>query len=219
MSGYFISDQQWWMVTQERQRQTDALNRIGEMCMFEILWSVRDFDAGTVGLCPTCNDNDPLIEAVYKSPAFERCPTCFSCRYAGPHGGIKAQLIRPTTWAFDEIQTDWQKRGEVERQSGTVTSTGDFRCQPRDYIFRGDGNRYQITSVEGLHLTTGFGTVSHGNTLVSVNYRVVLENPSSPAYTIPPVSSDTLQTVLNLMYMRQAPDFVDYEWIDGSVMF
>ena len=215
---FYLPDQQWWEVAQERFRQTDALNRIGEFSLFLLRWSVRDFNAGLVGLCPTCNDGDNVIQSVYKQSAFDRCPTCYGCYYSGIHGGIKAQLVRPTAWVFDEIQTDWQRKGEVEKQSVNLTSTGDFRCQPKDWVFRGDGNRYQISSVQALHLTSGFGTVSHTNTAVSVNYQAALENPSSPAYTIPPLSG-YLQDRLNPMYARFEPYFTDLEFVDGQIEF
>jgi hypothetical protein len=218
MSNFWVNPQQWWEVGMERQRETDALLHLGETCIFIVKWSIRDFESGYVTKCPTCLV-DPTIQGIYNQPAYDRCPTCYGTMYSGPHGGIKAKLFRPAIWQYGEEQTQWQKRGETENQSASVTSTGDFRCQPKDYIFRADGNRYEIQQVEAVHLTTGFGAASHSNTMISVNYpRVVLENPSSPAYTIPPLSEELIRE-LNPAYSNQVPDFSVYEWQDGPVVF
>jgi hypothetical protein len=213
----FIPDQRWWEIEQERYRQTEALLRVGEWAGFATLWSRKDFDQGLAQRCPNCITSESLVNQVYLQPTFERCPVCFGSLFVGAHGGVKAFLIRPTIWQFSEEQTAWLPRGEVQHQTGMVTTTGDFRSQVRDFIFRGDGQRFSITSVTALHLSAGNGIQAHTNSAISMSYNVGLENPDSPAYLIETDDATSLIDLLNTPYNRLIPDWTPWEFIDGPV--
>jgi hypothetical protein len=109
-------------------------------------------------------------------------------------------------------------RGEANVQSGQVTTTGDFRMEPRDFIFRGDGRRFQVSSIQATHLSSGFGTQSSTDTAIGAVYGVAEENPNSPAYLIGP-DAQGLMELLNPAYARTPPDFSDVEFADGPVSF
>lgn len=222
----FLPDQRWWEIANERRRQFDALTRIGEYSMFVLMWTVRDFKAGRVLRCPNCEDvleqtkssaAAEMIQDVYKQPSQDRCPVCFGTFYVGPAGGVKAILVRPCIWQFSEEQVTEAQRGAVETQQGSVTTTGDFRMQPHDYIFRSDGRRFEVSQAQATHLASGFGNYSSSDTAVTVAYTVAEENASSPAFLIGP-DAQGLMSMLNPPYARQQPDFSQYEFTDGPVV-
>ena len=83
-----------------------------------------------------------------------------------------------------------------------VQTTGDFRLQPKDYIIRGDGSRWQAQNVEGEHLDTGFGTGAGPWNAISFNYaNVTREDESSPIYLLP-ISESYIQTHIPQYYSR-----------------
>jgi hypothetical protein len=194
--------------------------------MFVLLWTVRDFKANSVLLCPNCQsvlnetpEATALIQATYKQPSQDRCPICYGSYYVGPAGGVKAILIRPSIWQFGEEQLQYLPRGATNIQSGSVTTTGDFRMEPRDFIFRGDGRRFQVNQVQVTHLSSGFGTQASSNTAISATYGVAEENPTSPAYLIGP-DAQGLMDMLDPAYTRNTPpDFTGIEFADGPVVF
>lgn len=210
----FLPDRRWWEVYQEQFRVRDALQRIGEWAGLVNMWKTDDFNSGWVSRCPTCQSTEPYISQVYQQPAFDRCPTCLGTMYAGPHGGIKALSIRPTIWQYGEKDLQFMPRGETDIQSGQVTTTGDVRLYNRDYIIRGDGNRFGVTNVQALHLTSGFGTPSHTEAAISSSYGVSRESESSPAYLIPPSVTGWI-ALLSTDNQRYLPNWTAYEFNDA----
>ena len=202
----WAADPKFYEVAQEQWRSEEAMWRYGELAALVSMWSVKDYEAGECKLCPTCNLGDPAVQSVYKQPAYEKCPTCYGALYVGPHGGVKAFLVKPSIWTWGEENTAWGRRGETERQEGNVTFPGSSFLQVRDYIFRGDGYRFQVTNWSGTHLATGFMTQSHTQTAVSYVAQVAREEPTtSPAYLIPP-DQPTLISLLNQPYLRFPPE-------------
>ena len=210
----FLPDQKWWEIVQERFRETDALYRIGEWATFVAMWKVEDFNSGLVQRCPTCVVGTTVIDNTYNQPTFDRCPTCYGALYAGPHGGVKSLQIRPSIWQFGEKDLQWLPRGETEVQNATVTSTYDVRLWKRDYIIRGDGLRFGVNSVSGVHLSSGFGVQAHTQTAITYTYGIQKEHESSPAYLIPP-NTQVITQLLNQLYARYLPNFNQYEYDDG----
>jgi hypothetical protein len=211
----FIPDRRWWENYSEQFRAADALWRIGELAFFVDMWKTDDFNAGFVTRCTTCQNNiEPYVSQVYEQSAFDRCPTCFGVMYAGRHGGVRALAVLPSMWQFGEKDLQWLPRGEVETQTAQVVAPGSFRLFKRDYIFRGDGNRFSVNSVQALHLSSGFGTTAHTESAITNTYSVALENPSSPAYLIPPPQS-VLLSLLATDNQRYVPDFSGWIFNDS----
>lgn len=99
----------------------------------------------------------------------------------------------------------WDRRGQVERQEGNVIVPGTSYLQVRDYIFRGDGYRFQVLSWSGSHLASGFSSKPHTDTALTFVCNVAREDPaSSPAYIIPP-GTDVLQQILDPSFLRWPP--------------
>jgi len=132
-------------------------------------------------------------------------------------GGIKAQLIRPSIWNFEEKHQKQDVKAVIEPQSAQVQSTSDFRMQTHDYVFRGDGSRFQVQSMEGDHLVTGFGVSSHSLNIINYSYQMIRENASSPAYLIPP-DPNTLISLLGGYYARTVSDFTSLEFVHGPLV-
>jgi hypothetical protein len=218
----FTPDQRWWEIANERWRQYDALTRVGEWAMFILLWTIRDHEAGLAEPCPNCSKNlganAQMIQDIYRQPTDARCPVCLGAFYVGPAGGVKAKLIRPSIWQWGEEQLQYLERGTANVESAQVTTTGDFRMEPRDFIFRGDGRRFQVSNVQVSHLASGFGTQASTDTAIGAVYNVAEENQNSPAYLVSP-DAQGLMEILNPAYSRQAPDFTDIQFADGPVKF
>lgn len=212
----FIPDQRRWEITHERMRQVDSLYRLGELSVFCLMWNVEDFNAGLVQRCPTCQETSSLITSTYTQPAFDRCPTCYGHLYAGAHGGVKALLIRPGAWTYNEGDNRYLPRGEIEAVNATVTTSFEVRLYTRDYVFRGDGQRFGVTAVQGIHLANGFGTSSHTTEAIAYSYSVAKENPSSPAWMIGFLTPELI-ALLDVPYRRTVPDFTQWEFMDGPV--
>jgi hypothetical protein len=210
-----VADQQWWLVAREQRRSTDALWRIGEAVMIVIMWSTADRDAGYVGACPICV-GPALAASVYQQSSNHSCSNCLGTGLSGPHGGVKAVLVRPSVWTWDEEQTQWLAKGEVDVQAATVTTTGDVWANRRDYVIRGDGNRYIVNGVSATHLSTGYGTPSHVADQISVSLTVVREMPSSPIYALSP-SATGIVGGLDNPYQRAPGDFAGWEFVDGPL--
>lgn len=217
----FVTDRRWWENYQESFRARDALYRIGEMAIFVYMWKASDFNlaqanrATYVQRCPTCTYGEALVNQVYQQPAFDRCPTCFGTLYAGAHGGVMALYFRPSMWQFGEKDIQWLPRGEIEAQNAQVVTTGDMRLFKRDYVFRGDGNRFGVTQVQSLHLSSGFGVVSHTESALTNTLSINRENESSPAYMITLPHGGNILQLLATDNQRLPPDFSPYEFNDA----
>jgi len=198
----WTADPRPYEVLQQQWLAQEAMWHYGELVALVSMWSVKDYAAGNCALCTTCNLGDPNIQAAYKQPGYEKCPTCYGALYVGPHGGVKSFFIRPSLWTWGEENTVWGRRGETERQEGNVILPAGTYVQVRDYIFRGDGYRFQVNSWSGAHLSTGLQAQSHTETAMAYTVQVAREEPtSSAAYLIPP-NQETLIGLLNPVGMR-----------------
>ena len=201
----WAADVRAWEMANERFRANEALWRFGELAALVSMWSLKDFQAGLVEACPTCNMSDLVISSVYQQPSYSKCPTCFGVKYAGAHGGVKSFLMKPTLWTWGEENTFWDRRGEAERQEGTVTIPGTSYLQVRDFVFRGNGYRYQVLSWTGSHLASGFSSKAHTDTALTFVCQVAREDPAtSAAYTIPP-GTEVLEQILDPAFLRWPP--------------
>ncbi len=209
----WVADIQMWDIQRERVTHDEALYRLGEYACFVLMWTIRDFEAGLVARCSVCYLDLGIIADTYKQPSQDKCPNCFGTTF---EGGYKALLVRPSLWQWTEQVLNQDKRGDVETSQGTVNTTADFRCQPRDYVFRSDGQRFKIQSVDGERLVTGFGIQSHSATAIGYTYGIVRINPSDPGYLIPP-NQTVIMNRLDLHFARYPKSFSDIEVIRGPI--
>ena len=198
----WTSDPRPYEVAQQQWLAQESMWHYGELAALVSMWSVKDFANGACQVCPTCNLGDPNIQSVYAQPGYEKCPTCFGALYVGPHGGVKSFLVRPSLWTWGEENTMWGRKGVTERQEGNVIFGAQTYLQVRDYVFRGDGYRFQVTAWSGQHLATGLQSQSHLQTAITYTAQVSREEPtSSAAYLIPP-EQDVLMELLNPVGFR-----------------
>lgn len=202
---YVVPDVKNWELQNERAKHEQSLYRYGEYAIFVLMWNIDDFQAGLVQRCPTCFTSvNSLISDTFKQPEFYKCPTCYGTTF---NGGYKAMLVRPSIWQWAEPQLQQEKRGYVDMDNATIQTTSDFRMQPKDYVIRGDGTRWQVKGVDALHLATGFGTQAGPWNSVSYTYsNVTREDESSVVYQIP-VSEAQIQAGIPQFYSRKPIDF------------
>jgi hypothetical protein len=198
---YVVPDAKNWEVENERARHDQALYRLGEYGIFVLMWQMQDFTLGLVGRCTTCMIPQGALADTWAQPAYFKCPDCYG---TGFEGGYKAVLVRPSLWTWDEPVQQQVARGVINTNVAQVQTTADFRMQPKDYLIRGDGSRWQIQSVEGEHLDTGFGTQAGPWNAVGFSYaNVTREDESSPIYLLPLAESYIQENITQ--YYSRAP--------------
>ena len=210
---FWLPDVMMWTIQQERVRHNESLWHLGELSVFVLMWTINDFEANLVARCSTCYLALGVIADTYKQPSQDKCPDCFGTTF---EGGYKAILVRPALWQWAEQVISQDKRGDVETSQGSVNTTGDFKCQPKDYVFRSDGQRFKIQGVDAERLVTGFGIQSHTATSIGYTYQVVRANPSDPCYLIPPTQA-TIMNRLDLRFSRYPKSFSDLEVTRGPI--
>jgi hypothetical protein len=204
LDTYVVPDPKNWEVENERARHDQALYRLGEYGIFVLMWQMQDFTLGLVGRCKTCYVPQGAVEDTWKQAAYFKCPDCLGTSF---EGGYKAILVRPSLWNWNEPVQQQDKRGVIDTDVAQVQTTGDFRLQPKDYIIRGDGSRWQAQNIEGEHLDTGFGTQAGAWNAISFNYaNVTREDESSPIYLLP-ISENYIQTNIPQYYSRGPVNF------------
>ena len=204
LDQYVVPDVKPWEIENERARHDQALYRLGEYAVFVLLWTVQDFEAHLVGRCRTCYVPAEPVADTWKQAAYFKCPDCLGTTF---EGGYKALIVRPSMWTWDEPKQQQQERGVVNTNVATVQTTADFRMQPKDYIIRGDGSRWQVQQVEGTHLDTGFGTQSGIWDATQFTYtNVTREDESSPIYLLP-LSEQFIQQAVPQYYSRAPVTF------------
>lgn len=209
---YAVPDPQPASIQQERMRHDDALWRYGEPAVFVLMWNPGDFALGLVERCSRCWIDPDLAEA-YKQPTEHKCPVCFGTTF---EGGWKARVVRPSLWDDAEVQDRTSNRGFVTSNSAAVQSTSDFRLHNGDYIFRGDKARWQVRTLSGTNLSTGFGTPT--DTIIGYNYgQCSLEDPSAVAYIIPPTAEE-LDTLLSIPAPHGPLDYTQWDDIRGPIL-
>lgn len=200
LDSYVVPDVKHWELENERFRHDQALYRYGEYAIFVTMWTLQDFTAGLVGRCGTCYAPQGALEGTWQQPAYTKCPDCLGTSFAG---GYKAILVRPSLWTWDEQTQQQVQRGVINTNVAQVQTTSDFRLQPRDYIIRGDGSRWQAQEVQGDHLDTGFGTQAGiWNATAFIYNNVTREDESSVIYLLP-INQDYIQAAIPQWYSRQ----------------
>lgn len=189
-----------YALEQERDRHEEALLALGEYVLFILLWQVPDYEAGLVGRCwcvgdtGVADDVDEAIAATYRQSAKKECTDCWGTTF---EGGWKAKLVRPaivdiTAEALEQLTP----RGEVDRHTANVQTTGDLRLHAGDWFLRGDCSRWQMAGLDTTRLYTGFQPVATVRQSVGFNYgRANLEDPETIIYQMPPDCA-TLQATL-----------------------
>jgi hypothetical protein len=213
---HWLTDPMSYAIQQEIDKHDQALWTHGELCMFALMWTIFDFEAGLVGRCPTCFLAYGRTAEAYGQPAKQNCPDCYSTTF---EGGYKAKIVRPAIWthtAEDAVVTD--RHGQSLSNTQSVQSTADFKPATDDYVFRADGSRWQIRDVGGAVLQTGFEFSSSTSQAVGFAMgRVVREDESSVAYLIPP-DPVTLRAILSTpVGTRYPPDTSAVDEIRGPL--
>lgn len=204
LDTYVVPDVKPWEIENERTRHDQALYRFGEYGIFVLMWTLQDFEAHLVGRCKTCYIPEEPLSDTWKQAAYYKCPDCLGTTF---EGGYKAILVRPSLWTWDEPKLQQDKRGVVNVNVATVQTTADFRMQPKDYVIRGDGSRWQVQTMEGTHLETGFGTQSGIWDATQFTYtNVTREDESSPIYLLP-FSEQFIQQAIPQYYSREPVEF------------
>lgn len=190
---YRLPARQDWAVATERQRNSQALYLVGEWCFFALMWHLEDFQAGLVVRCLTCWGQDP-VAAAYGQGDQNRCPSCFGTTF---EGGYKALIIRPAVFGDTDESENRTTRGVARGGDISVESTPDFRVRSGDYVFRASGERYYLRVPDRITARTGFGPPYQSSTAIGYNHaRASDEDPTSPAYMIPP-PGNRLPQILN----------------------
>jgi hypothetical protein len=180
---YRLPVRQDFAVATERQRNAQALYLVGEWCFFALMWHLEDFQAGLVVRCITCYGTSP-VAAAYGQGRQNSCPDCYGTTF---EGGYKALIIRPAVFSDTDEGETRTRRGVARGGDITVESTPDFRVRSGDYVFRPSGERYYLRIPDRVTARTGFGPPYQSSTAIGYNHaRASDEDPSSPAYLIPP---------------------------------
>jgi len=217
---YQLPDPQRYALDQERQRHIEALYRLGEYAMFVLMWNLRDFDKGLVTRCSTCWGADASMKRrtaeVYKQAEKNDCPDCFGTTF---EGGWKAKIIRPSLWDFGEDLDADGRRGQTITSAAAVQSTHDFQMHTGDYILRGDGNRWRVSSMSSIHLRVGFEVPLAERNIIAFNFgQAMREDESSPSYSLTPDTTG-LREILDVTRPRFPLDLTDFEdFRDGAIL-
>lgn len=217
---YYLRQTQPWAVQTERQRHNQALYAVGEWCMFLLMWHIEDFNDGLVVRCPACWTSQGKIAEAFGQESKRRCLTCFGTTFAGPHGGVKARIVRPTIFDDTDEGESFDRRGVVHSDDVDMESTVDFRVRTGDYAFRQDGTRWFLRVPQRLTVRTGFDQPSQRMAAVGYNHaRATVEDPSSVAYDIPPAGKESSQltTILNVT-SNYPVDFSSVEFADAPLL-
>jgi hypothetical protein len=190
---YRLPARQDWAVATERQRNLQALYLAGEYCFWALMWHLEDFQAGLVVRCLTCWGQDPVV-AAYGQGNQNNCPDCYGTTY---EGGYKALIIRPAVFGDTDEGETHTTRGIARGGDLSVESTPDFRVRSGDYVIRASGERYYLRVPDRITARTGFGAPYQSSAAIGYNHaRASDEDPSSPAYLIPPPAA-RLPQILN----------------------
>lgn len=215
---YYVRDIQDWAIEQERMRHNQALYQVGEYCMFILMWHHQDFDAGLVARCSRCyspaDSVQNRIADTYNQPVQHRCPYCYGTTF---EGGWKARIIRPAIFSDSDEDEQKQARGVTNPQDLSVESTTDFRIRSGDYVFRGNGDRFQLRVPQRVTLRTGFAAPTQSGMAIGYNHaRANQEDLTSVAYIIPPTAAELSATLT--LGSRVPYDFSTLETIKAPLI-
>lgn len=178
--------QQWtsdWVVAQHM----EALYAVGENCLFTLMWRALDVANGLVEYCSNCFENDRAAKAFGQPPSKKDCPVCYG---TGFEGGFRAQIIRPAIWSDRNSEVVDDRSGTTTMDSLQVETTPDFVFRKGDFIFRGDGSRYQAEEKSEGVVRTGFGVPDSLDSFKGTIPVARLEDPTSVAFLIPPTTTE-----------------------------
>lgn len=215
---YYVRDTQDWAIAQERMRHEQALYHVGEYALFVLMWHNEDLLAELVRRCPRCYgeaaSRDRKIAEAYNQPEVARCPECFGTTF---EGGFKAQIVRPAIFSDADEDERRQARGVTNPQGLSVESTPDFRVRSFDYVFRANGDRFQLRVPNRVTLRTGFAIPTQSGAAIGYNHaRASLEDKTAVAYDIPP-SPAILDSLLRQGRFHPE-DFGDHEIIRAPLI-
>lgn len=203
-----------WAIDHLRVQHEEALYRFGEYAIFVLLWQPTDFDAGLVGRCPTCFESAQPQSHAFEQPARARCPDCLGTTF---EGGYRAKIVRPAIFEYDDIQAEGDKRGTYSKADVNCETTWDFQATTADIVVRMDNTRWQVTKVTSSSVHTGFhSTARRSEVGTGWSYSAALLDPSSVAYTFPPVTEDDLRTLIDLS--ESGADFSAWEVIRAPLI-
>ena len=181
------------------------------------MWTIEDFEASLVARCPTCFTNYGSIADVYAQSSKARCPDCYGTTF---EGGFRAKIVRPSIWEANEVDYRDDERGKKQTAQASVQSSSDFRLRTGDFIFRGDGSRWQMRTISTDHLRTGFYTpVTNPKAQIGYNFGICNreDDSGSVAAIVPPTSAELI-TILNVPGSRAPVDFSSVEVIRGPLL-
>lgn len=218
-AAYSLRARQDWAVGTERQRNIQALYAVGEWCFFALMWHLEDFQAALVTRCATCYAGDP-VAAVYGQPGQNDCPDCYGTTF---EAGYKALIIRPAVFSDTDESESRTNRGVARGGDIDVESTPDFRIRSGDYVFRSSGERYYMRVPDRITARTGFGPPYQSSSAIGYNHaRASDEDPSSPAYLIPPTAAGLLRILASPLASGQfdgtLPDFSAFEIVRAPLI-
>lgn len=214
---YYVRETQDWAIEQERLRHNQALFTVGEYALFMLMWHQRDHDAGLVARCTRCYGTSGVkakVAKAYGQPEQHRCPSCFGTSF---EGGFKARIIRPSIFSDADEDEQKQARGVVKPQALSVESTTDFRVRSGDYVFRANGDRYQLRVPQRVTLRTGFTMPTQADAAIGYNHaRANQEDPTSVAFLIPPSAAQLAEM---LTQVARAPQtFAQHEIVRAPLI-
>lgn len=216
MTPYHLRQHQEWALDQVQQHHNEALYIYGEYAMFVLLWNVSDLEEGLVGRCPTCYIAEGAMADVYGQSSHALCLDCFGTTF---EGGFKAKIVRPSLWDFAELVDDEGRRGEEESQITAIQSTEDFRMRKGDWVIRADNSRWQVQTLSGNHLRTGFEHPSRQRSAVAYNYGQVQRlDDTTAAYIVPPTDAAAVAAILDPPYDIKPDTFTAHEIIRGDLL-
>lgn len=176
--------QQQWADQFAVDRHVEALHMVGELLVFTMMWRVPDFEAGLVARCATCYAGDREAEAFKQSPR-ANCPDCYGTTF---EGGFRAQIVRPALVDDRSEELEDDVKAVMNHDAIAVETLGSFLMKKGDFIFRGDGKRYQCEQKGEDIIRTGFQTTRTDDSFTGTIPAAHLEDPTAPVYNIPPLT-------------------------------
>lgn len=174
----WLPDPQQYAVEQERYRQEQAVFHFGEYVYFVLLWDVSDFEAGLVTKCARCYLSRGKIAEVYGQAADSQCLECLGTTF---EGGFKAIIVRPAIVVDNVPVEDPAPRGEIQKETATVSTTHDFKLRTHDVMARANGERWRVGAMNSDQIRTGFEYPANSHMALNVA-TVTREDESSVFY-------------------------------------
>lgn len=187
-----MAQQQNWAESHVRAARDDALFQYGEWTMFVLMWNAEDLRQGLVERCQECFDGNRMAAAYGQAPNQE-CPRCYGTTF---DGGFRARVIRPAILSDPNPEELDAKRGEVVTDNLSIQTTADFYSRSGDFMFRANGNRYQMQQMDTVDIRSGFEPVSVSDNVGGVIPGARLEDRTSMAHRIDPSDRAVLAQML-----------------------